>query len=482
MNSSRHTQATGQTEHTDQPAQKPKSDARRLRSISQLATSFNRRRNSTLNLSTSSDPATPKTSNRAVLPNGASIATRAPAAPLSPHLLPRRTVLPRSVTLTTLPPSASQIRSRITSSYTTTNLINSQQVPTQDGCVEVKRPWIRSTSSITRWRQKQTTQQTPFDDSSSRRQLARATQAAATAASLESDQTGKAVETKLTATHSYVEALLLPMQELASGRRATDDHLSQMCTQSSSARTGLAFTTQDLQYPKLEIEQSPKQTGAPRRDRHQSLSVISPEEFRSIPSAKPASVTEPANVHVQHNQAEEPCVVLERPPNKDTSASTKKEDDNRNVYEAQPSSYWTGRFVSLSDKFLNDGEGDEIPDPGLKDAAILMRMQEERRARRIFFILLDCCKTPEARRSLLVSFTRMFSRLSPHTDTLYVRNSTIGSQAIVACLKPCCLAVSSRDILVSRRARHPCGRRDLSISSSRCLRWLVRTCQPPKEV
>jgi len=74
----------------------------------------------------------------------------------------------------------------------------------------------------------------------------------------------------------------------------------------------------------------------------------------------------------------------------------------RDVYEAESSSYWTGRFVSLSDKFLNDGEGEEIPEPSMRDGKALMRDQEERRARTIFLLLSEDCKTTDAKRSLLV--------------------------------------------------------------------------------
>lgn len=81
----------------------------------------------------------------------------------------------------------------------------------------------------------------------------------------------------------------------------------------------------------------------------------------------------------------------------------KEAPDLHEVREAQELAYWTGRYVSLSDKLLNEGEGDDIPDPGMKDGDKVMQAQEERRAQRIFLLLNECCKSHEARESLLVS-------------------------------------------------------------------------------
>lgn len=73
------------------------------------------------------------------------------------------------------------------------------------------------------------------------------------------------------------------------------------------------------------------------------------------------------------------------------------------VYEARPTSYWTGRFISLNDKLMTDAH--DLPDPRDGDGEDKMRRLEIVRSKQIFETLQDCCKTPMALTSLKVSRT-----------------------------------------------------------------------------
>lgn len=184
MNRQWHGLASGHAEQQTQSIPKPRSEPRQLRSISQLATSFNRRRNSALDVSTSSEPTLSSTSSSTNIPvyGGLTTITKPSPMHLSPHLLPRRTAIPRSVTLIALLQPASHSRTtqvKPSSSQTSTNLISNAQASNTEGSAEAKRPWVRSSSSIIKWRHRQTSEQNTFDNSPNRRQLARATQAAA---------------------------------------------------------------------------------------------------------------------------------------------------------------------------------------------------------------------------------------------------------------------------------------------------------------
>ncbi|KAI9764694.1 MAG: hypothetical protein M1840_008086 [Geoglossum simile] len=62
----------------------------------------------------------------------------------------------------------------------------------------------------------------------------------------------------------------------------------------------------------------------------------------------------------------------------------------RQVREAQPASYWSGRFTALNDRFCNENMA----------LTTSKRMPEDRRTRRIFILLENLCVTKEAKESL----------------------------------------------------------------------------------
>lgn len=155
------------------------SDARRLRSLSQLAASIKLRRNSSLNGSGSSETISATNSSDRTVASMYDNAQPLKPNHLSPHLYPRKTAIPRSVTLTSLHQQQAKStfrQSRVLSSYTSSDL-SSQPPPTQDGCFDAKRPFNKSRDSITAWRQRHASGQFTFDNSLSRRQLERALQA-----------------------------------------------------------------------------------------------------------------------------------------------------------------------------------------------------------------------------------------------------------------------------------------------------------------
>jgi len=70
------------------------------------------------------------------------------------------------------------------------------------------------------------------------------------------------------------------------------------------------------------------------------------------------------------------------------------------VFGEQPSTYWTGRFVSLHDHYMTEAR--DLPDPRDADGEDKMLMLEIKRAKHIFEILQDFCKTADAEASLKV--------------------------------------------------------------------------------
>ena len=70
------------------------------------------------------------------------------------------------------------------------------------------------------------------------------------------------------------------------------------------------------------------------------------------------------------------------------------------VFDDQPNTYWTGRFVSVHDHYM--AEARDLPDPRDADDEDKMLMLELKRARHIFAVLYGYCKTPIAEASLKV--------------------------------------------------------------------------------
>lgn len=91
-------------------------------------------------------------------------------------------------------------------------------------------------------------------------------------------------------------------------------------------------------------------------------------------------------------------------PDAEADVEVDDEEDFRLVREAQCSAYWTGRYMSLNDKFMN--ESHDTPKPSVKCGAQIMHNREEQRAKRIMDSLDQDCLTEEARRSLWVSRSR----------------------------------------------------------------------------
>lgn len=100
---------------------------------------------------------------------------------------------------------------------------------------------------------------------------------------------------------------------------------------------------------------------------------------------------------------------LEESSRNDEDADLEAQDHDTFIRQAEPFAYWTGRFISLNDRFMN--ETTDTPRPSVKGGAQLMQTREEQRARRVLDLLERSCVTPEAKRSLGVG-TRPFNHRS----------------------------------------------------------------------
>lgn len=92
---------------------------------------------------------------------------------------------------------------------------------------------------------------------------------------------------------------------------------------------------------------------------------------------------------------------LEESSRNDEETDYEAQNQDTFVRQAEPFAYWTGRFISLNDKLMN--ETTDTPRPSVKGGTQLMQAKEEQRATRILDYLEKTCLTPEARRSLCVS-------------------------------------------------------------------------------
>lgn len=72
------------------------------------------------------------------------------------------------------------------------------------------------------------------------------------------------------------------------------------------------------------------------------------------------------------------------------------------IRRAQPSAYWTGRFITLNDRFWMD-LSEDTPKPSVRGGAQMMQEREEQRAIRVFDHLEKMCLSESARKSLWVS-------------------------------------------------------------------------------
>ena len=86
------------------------------------------------------------------------------------------------------------------------------------------------------------------------------------------------------------------------------------------------------------------------------------------------------------------------------SISTHEEPSIHHVFDDQPNTYWTGRFVSLHDHYM--AEARDLPDPRDAGGEDKMLMLELKRARHIFAVLYGYCKTPIAEASLKVKLLK----------------------------------------------------------------------------
>ena len=72
------------------------------------------------------------------------------------------------------------------------------------------------------------------------------------------------------------------------------------------------------------------------------------------------------------------------------------------IYKGQSFAYWSGRFIGLSDRLLNENDSCEIPELKDDNSNVKMQAWEETIARRVFETLEDICKTSAAKESLRV--------------------------------------------------------------------------------
>lgn len=109
------------------------------------------------------------------------------------------------------------------------------------------------------------------------------------------------------------------------------------------------------------------------------------------------------------------------------------EDPDPSIYEAQPSTYWSGRWVSLNDAILNDIDG-EVPLPSLeKDNKLMVAYKEVDRAKTVFKALEACCRTRAAKRSLWVG--AILARTCLLAANAIRRPFKYGSQKYARCQK-----------------------------------------------
>lgn len=83
------------------------------------------------------------------------------------------------------------------------------------------------------------------------------------------------------------------------------------------------------------------------------------------------------------------------------------------VFEACSTAYWTGRFMSLNDRLMDDAHA--LPDPRDADGEDKMHQLEVARTKQIFSTLQECCQTASAEASLKV---RLVSGIATHESQL----------------------------------------------------------------
>ena len=99
-------------------------------------------------------------------------------------------------------------------------------------------------------------------------------------------------------------------------------------------------------------------------------------------------------------QGQAPCQDTSKSTLPNSHVDLEAQEYDGYVRRAEPSAYWTGRFMTLNDRFWNDSE--DIPKPGVKGGAQMMQSRDELRAKRVFDYLEKRCVTDSAQKSLWV--------------------------------------------------------------------------------